>query len=70
MPGFEIVGEEAMFAQQEPCLLEWVELRGGPMCRGHSDRPGQKKQEMPGRGHMPHRWWGNNMRSLIREEAL
>lgn len=28
MPGFEIVGEEAMFAQQEPCLLEWVELRG------------------------------------------
>lgn len=28
MPGFETVGEEAMFAEQEPCLLEWLELQG------------------------------------------
>ena len=28
MPGFEIIGEEAVFAEQEPCRLEWLELRG------------------------------------------
>lgn len=67
MPGFEIVGEEAMFAQQEPRLLEWVELRGVQCAEDIQMDQVRRNRRCQQRPHAP-QVVGNNMRSLIREE--